>query len=554
MFCPADGTTLRTVGNDSDLVGSVIADRYMVQRLLGEGGMGRVYLARHVRLPQQAAIKVLHHAMVEDADAIARFNREAANAARIEHDRVARVFDFGETSEGLVYLAMEYVPGRTLRALIEEEGRLPPVRAANIVMQVAEGLDAAHRLGIVHRDLKPDNILIVPDDGGVDRCKVVDFGIAKASGATTTQITRTGMIVGTPEFMSPEQVVGEAVDARSDVYALGLVAYQMFAGVLPFTAATPERALAARLVDTPRRLADSSPETSWPAELQAAIDGALAREPSERTASALAFAESVVESVEAWVGAPVRRGRTPIINTPVGVAGVGGTQASGAAAGAQTPTLSSPDKGESASRSRVAAAAVVILSIALVAVVMFSDRGETSAPDSGAVSGAAGIADGSSEGAPTSPRVAGGGLPQTRTAPPPSQAAEGPPPATDRSITAGADSAAPSPTVADASVAIANARQARAQLDSIQAVLEGDDSGEGEARAAIPRLRQLIGSLATATDSTWAWLTLVNAHQQAREVQRACAPLREARKQATTGNHLAMIREYSRLLPCAPTP
>ena len=302
-FCPTDGTTLISENVGNDLVGSVVADRYLVERLLGEGGMGRVYLARHVRLPQQAAIKVLHPGMIADPEAVARFNREAANAARIEHDRVARVFDFGETRKGSVYLAMEYVPGRSLHGLVAESGRLPAARAARITYQVAEGLDAAHRIGIVHRDLKPDNIMVLTDDGGVDRCKVVDFGIAKAADAgSRTRLTRTGMVVGTPEFMSPEQFLGEELDARSDVYALALVAYNAFTGALPFVATTPERAMAARMMEAPRPLSVAVPEVDWPSELQAVFDRALERDPAARTATALEFGEAVVAAVEQWTG------------------------------------------------------------------------------------------------------------------------------------------------------------------------------------------------------------------------------------------------------------
>ena len=152
-FCPADGAALRPVGDDATLVGAVIAGRYLVSERLGEGGMGTVFLGRHVRLPQQVAIKVMRPELLADPVALARFNREAANAASIEHDRVVRVYDFGETADGMVYLAMEYVPGRTLKALVAEEGPLAPARAAALVRQVAEGVEAAHRLGIIHRDL-----------------------------------------------------------------------------------------------------------------------------------------------------------------------------------------------------------------------------------------------------------------------------------------------------------------------------------------------------------------------------------------------------------------
>ena len=315
VFCPTDGTSLRMDELGGDLIGSVIADRYLVGKLLGEGGMGKVYLATHVRLPQKAAIKVLHLDMVKDAGAVARFNREAANAARIEHDRVARVFDFGETSDGLVYIAMEFVPGKTLRDVLDDDGRMTPVRAANIVYQVAEGLDAAHKLSIVHRDLKPDNILVITDDSGVDRCKVVDFGIAKKTNDTGTQLTQMGMLVGTPDYMSPEQVLGEQLDGRSDVYALALVAYEMFSGAVAFEGATPERKLTARLIQDPRPLSDVAPEVEWPAALQAAFDHALVREPEGRTPSALEFGDAIVNAVEAWTGLSVLRARTPM-STP----------------------------------------------------------------------------------------------------------------------------------------------------------------------------------------------------------------------------------------------
>ena len=317
VFCPSDGTSLRLDESGGDLIGTVIADRYLVNKLLGEGGMGKVYLAQHVRLPQQAAIKVLHHDMVKDAGAVARFNREAANAARIEHDRVARVFDFGETSEGLVYIAMEFVPGKTLREVLDVSPRLPPARAANLVYQVAEGLEAAHRLSIVHRDLKPDNILVITDEGGSDRCKVVDFGIAKLTNGSETQLTQVGMLVGTPEFMSPEQVLGEQLDGRSDVYALALVAFEMFTGELSFEGNTPERKLTARLIHDPRTLAEAAPDVQWPPALQAAFDHALVREPDGRTDTALEFADEIVNAVETWTGASVLRARTPMSTTAI---------------------------------------------------------------------------------------------------------------------------------------------------------------------------------------------------------------------------------------------
>ncbi len=290
-FCPTDGTALRATDIASSFVGSIIADRYVVTELLGEGGMGKVYLARHVKLPRQAAIKVLHARMVKDADAIARFNREAANASRIDHDRVARVFDFGETTDGLVYLAMEYIEGRTLKRLLEEDGPMPPVRASRVVRQIAEGLDAAHRLGIVHRDLKPDNILVTRDERGVDRCKVVDFGIAKAIGSGERSLTQTGFVVGTPEYMSPEQLLGQDIDHRSDVYALALLAYQCLTGEPAFDNKTPDRGLMARLTSEPRSLGTVRPDKRWPEQLQVVFNKGLSRDRDQRHGSALGFAD-----------------------------------------------------------------------------------------------------------------------------------------------------------------------------------------------------------------------------------------------------------------------
>src|SRR5262245_29175644 len=204
-FCPNDGSTLRSAGGTANLVGSVIADRYHIIKKLGEGGMGAVYLGEHVKMGRKSAIKVMTQAMSHDADAIARFNREAANAARIAHPNVCAIYDFGETSEGLIYLAMEFIEGGSLTSIIEKEGALPPRRAAKLLQQTGDALQAAHDLGIVHRDLKPDNIMISRGRDGTDVVKVVDFGIAKAmSGDEGQKVTKTGLVVGTPEYMSPE--------------------------------------------------------------------------------------------------------------------------------------------------------------------------------------------------------------------------------------------------------------------------------------------------------------------------------------------------------------
>ncbi len=229
-FCPADGSALKSTSTAADLVGAIVADRYRILEKLGEGGMGTVYLAEHVKMGRMSAIKVISKSLTQDADAIARFNREAANASRINHPNVCAIYDFGETEDGVIYLAMEFIEGESLTDLINREGALAPKRAADIARQTAEALEAAHEFGIVHRDLKPDNIMITKTRGGLDLAKVVDFGIAKAAGGDEKQnVTKTGLVVGTPEYMSPEQLSGDAVDSRSDIYSLALV----FSGCSP---------------------------------------------------------------------------------------------------------------------------------------------------------------------------------------------------------------------------------------------------------------------------------------------------------------------------------
>jgi len=294
-FCPNDGQTLRSAAPASDLVGQVVADRYHVVKKLGEGGMGQVYLAEHVKMGRRSAIKVMNPAMVHDPDAVARFNREASNASRITHPNVCAIYDFGETPDGLIYLAMEFIEGEPLTDLLEREGALAVPRATAIFLQTADALQAAHDLGIVHRDLKPDNIMLSRKKGGGDTVKVVDFGIAKAVGGDQAgqKVTKTGLVVGTPEFMSPEQLSGDTLDGRSDLYSLALVFYRMLIGKLPFEATSVQETMIKRLTDEPITLAEARPDLSFPPGLQPVLDTALARTPMERYQSVAKFAADV---------------------------------------------------------------------------------------------------------------------------------------------------------------------------------------------------------------------------------------------------------------------
>ena len=294
-FCPNDGQTLRSSGPTQNLVGQVLADRYHIMKKLGEGGMGQVYLAEHVKMGRRSAIKVMNPSMVHDPEAVARFNREAANASRISDAHVCAIYDFGETPEGLIYLAMEFIEGEPLTELIRQEGALPGSRAADIAIQVAAALQAAHDLGIVHRDLKPDNIMLARGRDGSDAVKVVDFGLAKAVGGEGggQKVTRTGLVVGTPEFMSPEQLSGDKLDGRTDVYSLGLVFFNMLTGTLPFPADSVQEAMIKRLTDEPAELLEVRPDLHFPPGLQQILDTALARNPVDRYQSAAKFAHDL---------------------------------------------------------------------------------------------------------------------------------------------------------------------------------------------------------------------------------------------------------------------
>jgi hypothetical protein len=298
-FCPRDGTALRAQGSTTgDLVGSIIAERYHVIKKLGEGGMGQVYLAEHVKMGRKSAVKVMNPGMMHDADAISRFNREASNASRINHPSVAGIYDFGETAEGLIYLAMEFIEGESLTDVVKANGALPPRRAADITRQAAEGLSVAHVMGIVHRDLKPDNIMIARNRDGSDCVKVVDFGIAKAQGSENQKVTRTGMVVGTPEYMSPEQLSGDKLDGRSDVYSLALVAFNMLTGKLPFPSETAQESMIMRLTDKPKPLVEMNPGVAWTPAIQAVMDRALERDAKLRYQTASEFGNALWNAVD----------------------------------------------------------------------------------------------------------------------------------------------------------------------------------------------------------------------------------------------------------------
>jgi len=279
-----------------ELVGQTIAGRYRLLRLVGEGGVGRVFEAEQVlgSAPRSVAVKLLRPEWSSDAAVKARFHREAALVARLQHVNTVRIYDFGATDDGTLFIAMEFLRGRSLQRLLDERGALAPERAERIVSQLAASLQEAHDLGIVHRDLKPDNILILDGYGSEhDLVKLLDFGIAKgqpSSGTALTKLTALGTFVGTPAYMSPEQFGGATVGPQSDIYSLGVTSYQMLSGHLPFAAQSALQWAQSHLGTPPAPLAAEHGAGPIPDGMRQAVARALAKDPAQRQASALQFA------------------------------------------------------------------------------------------------------------------------------------------------------------------------------------------------------------------------------------------------------------------------
>src|SRR5881392_363947 len=233
----------------STLSNQILDARYQVLKKLGEGGMSYVYLAKEISSDAIVAIKVLSPRLASDKSSVERLRREAGLAMRLDHPNVCRILRLGESEDGLIYLVMPFLKGELLSDREVRGGPMGLAAGIDVLRQVCAGLHHAHELQIVHRDLKPENIMLVAEDSGRDRAVVMDFGLAKERRAdpAIAKLTATGIILGTPEFMSPEQIRGKQLDARSDIYALGIVAFEMFTGKLPFQGRNAQEMMIARL-------------------------------------------------------------------------------------------------------------------------------------------------------------------------------------------------------------------------------------------------------------------------------------------------------------------
>jgi serine/threonine protein kinase len=301
----------RVPGPD-DYIGRIVAGKYRVEQLLGEGGMGKVYKATQLALDKPVVLKVLRQALLGDERTVARFQREAKAASRLNHPNSISVLDFGQAEDGAMYIAMEYVQGRDLHQILSREWPLPETRVVRIMSQVLSALADAHNAGVIHRDLKPENIMVEQRRGEADFVKVLDFGIAKIIDGTDEDgpaLTRAGFVCGTPEYMSPEQARGAKLDHRSDLYGVGVMLYQLACGLLPFDSDSAVGFATKHLTEVPpppsRRRADARISPS----LERLIMRAMAKSPDDRPQSAEQFrAELLAIDKERRAGAGARRG------------------------------------------------------------------------------------------------------------------------------------------------------------------------------------------------------------------------------------------------------
>jgi serine/threonine-protein kinase len=305
-FCPVCGKETEkrsdTAASVDPYVGALFAQKFRVDKLLGEGGMGRVYRATQLSLDKVICLKVLRRELAGDPETQARFEREAKAASRLNHPHSIQIIDFGTAENGALYIAMEMVTGQDLQQVMQNQFPLSEDRIRHIMSQVLDALSEAHAQKIIHRDLKPENIMVGTFRGDHDYVKVLDFGIAQIQDGSANKLTKAGLVCGTPEYMSPEQARGEELDARSDLYSAGIILYQMAVGKLPFQAETPMGFVSKHLVETPKPAHDVRPQVSIP--LSDLIARALSKDRKDRPANAIAMRDELLATAGAKAVTP----------------------------------------------------------------------------------------------------------------------------------------------------------------------------------------------------------------------------------------------------------
>ncbi len=359
-YCPEDGERLEgDAPPDLDpLIGSTVDGRYAVSAVLGEGGMGVVYAARHVIIDKRVAMKVLRTEAATDESASHRFLAEAKAASKIGQQNIVDITDFGVLKTGHAYFVMEFLDGPTLGMLLRS-GPLAPKRALGIAIQIARGLGAAHGKGITHRDLKPDNVFVIEREGVMDNVKIVDFGIARDS-ATKKRLTVAGMVMGTPEYMAPEQASGQETDHRVDQYSLGCILYEMVTGQAPFRGDNPMQTLTKHVYEVVEPPSKRRPDLDIPGSVEVIIMRSLAKQRDDRYPTLDEMMRAMQAAEQALVAGPAPAARRPVPQTAV-----------------STPTRAQPERIEEAPQARqrgvlfigggvVLAALVVVLAVLVV--------------------------------------------------------------------------------------------------------------------------------------------------------------------------------------------
>jgi serine/threonine-protein kinase len=295
-------------GGAASLIGTVVGGRYKLERVIGEGGMSAVYEGEHVHMHKPVAVKVLSPEMSKSSEAVERFHREAMAASRIDHPNVAAATDFGELEDKSFFLVLELISGKTLRDAVRE-GKFPVRRTLHVARQIGSALARAHALNIVHRDLKPENVMLTSRAGDEDFVKILDFGIAKlpvkdlAPDATPSEaapLTQLGMVYGTPEYMSPEQAMGKPIDARADLYSLGVIMFEMLAGVRPWDDENKAVLLGKHVSQPIPTIAERSPDAGTPEDVEAIVRKLMAKSPDDRYAKA----EDATAAIDAILARP----------------------------------------------------------------------------------------------------------------------------------------------------------------------------------------------------------------------------------------------------------